>query len=65
MLSFICGAGAYWADGTRLFSGDNNFRNTFTSRVVPEDWRYDEYWGSWLMGEWVGLLIAGICVVSC
>lgn len=60
----MCGAGAFWQDGTRLFSDDNNFRNTFTSALVPEDWLTDSYWGSWLVGEWVGLLIAGICVVS-
>ena len=67
-LSLVCGSGAFWAEGNRLFSADNNYRNEFNSaadpiEAVPEDWRMDPYWGSWLVGEWVGLLITGICVV--
>lgn len=31
--------------------------------VVPEDWLSDRYWGAWLVGEWVGVLIAGIGLV--
>ena len=67
-LSLVCGAGAFWAEGNRLFSADNNYRNDFNGRAapveaVPEDWRMDPYWGAWLLGEWVGLLITGILVI--
>ena len=68
-LSLVCGAGAFWAVGNRLYSDDNNYRDETNDmagplEVVPEDWRTDPYWGAWLVGEWVGLLLAGICVVS-
>lgn len=62
-LSLVCGAGVFWAEGNRLFSKDNNYRNEIGSAVLPEDWLMDPYWGAWLVGEWVGTLIAGICVV--
>lgn len=62
-LSLICGAGVFWAEGNRLFSADNNYRNEYGSAVVPSDWLTDSYWGAWLVGEWVGTLITGICVV--
>ena len=62
-LSVVCGAGVFWAVGNRLFSADNNYRNEFGSALLPEDWLTDPYWGAWLVGEWVGVLIAGICVV--
>ena len=62
-LSLICGAGAFWADGNRLFSEDNNLRNVYGSVALPADWRSDPYWGAWLVGEWVGILLTGICVV--
>lgn len=59
----ICGAGAFFAGGNRLFSADNNFRNVYGSRIVPEDWKSDPYWGAWLVGEWCGVLITGIFAV--
>ena len=68
-LTLVCGSGAFWAEGNRLFSADNNYRNEVNSmapldiEVVPRDWMADPYWGAWLVGEWVGLLITGICVV--
>ena len=66
-LTLVCGSGAFWAEGNRLFSADNNYRNEVNSiapiEVVPSDWKTDPYWGAWLVGEWVGLLITGICVV--
>jgi hypothetical protein len=64
-LSLVCGAGVFWAEGNRLFSKDNNYRNEFGQfgPIVPEDWLKDPYWGAWLVGEWVGTLITGICVI--
>ena len=62
-LSFLCGAGVFWAVGNRLYSRDNNYRNLFGDLIIPEDWKTDPYYGAWLVGEWVGVLIAGICVV--
>lgn len=62
-LSFICGSAVWFAEGNRLFSKDNNFRNEYGSSVIPEDWLSDSYWGAWLVGEWVGVLIAGIGLV--
>jgi hypothetical protein len=66
-LTLVCGSGAFWAEGNRLFSSDNNYRNEVNSiapiEVVPSDWKTDPYWGAWLVGEWVGLLITGICVI--
>lgn len=59
-VSFICGSAVWFAEGNRLFSKDNNFRNEYGSIIIPEDWLSDSYWGAWLVGEWVGVLIAGI-----
>lgn len=53
----------FLAEGNRLFSEDNNYRNEYGSALLPEDWRTDPYWGSWLVGEWFGVLFTGICVV--
>jgi hypothetical protein len=63
ILSVVCGSGVFWAEGNRLFSKDNNYRNEFGSAILPEDWLQDPYWGAWLVGEWVGTLITGICVI--
>ena len=59
----MCGAGVFWAEGNRLFSNDNNYRNEYGSAVVPDDWLTNSYWASWLVGEWVGIFLTGICVV--
>lgn len=63
-LSLICGSAVWFAGGNRLFSKDNNFRNEYGSMIIPEDWLTDRYWGAWLVGEWVGVLTAGVGLVS-
>lgn len=58
----------FWAEGNRLFSAHNNYRSEYNGEaqleVVPEDWMSDPYWASWLVGEWVGVFLTGISVVS-
>ena len=65
----MCGAGAFWVTGSRLFSADNNFQNEFGEApngvdILPDDWLTQRYYGLWLVVEWVGVAFCLVMLAS-